>query len=62
MHGVLVTANIANGQFQAARKGLREEVIPRVRKAPSLVMGFWTKERGWWAGRLACGIRHAAAR
>ena len=43
MHGVLVTANIASGQFEAARKGLREEVLPRVKQAPGLVKGFWTR-------------------
>lgn len=43
MHGVLVTANIAAGQFESARKGLREQVLPRVKEAPGLVKGFWTR-------------------
>lgn len=42
MHGVLVMANIAAGQFDMARKGLHDEVIPRVKKAAGLVKGFWT--------------------
>ena len=42
MYGVLVTAKIAAGQFENARKGLREQVIPRVKQAPGLVKGFWT--------------------
>ena len=29
MHGILVTANIATGQFEAARRGLDEQVVPR---------------------------------
>jgi hypothetical protein len=43
MHGVLVTANIAAGQFEAARQGLHEQVLPRVKQAPGLVKGFWTR-------------------
>jgi hypothetical protein len=43
MHGVLVTAKIAAGQFDAARKGLQEQVLPRVKQAPGLIKGFWTR-------------------
>jgi hypothetical protein len=42
MHAVFVTANIADGQFETARKGLRDEVVPRVSKAPGFVKAFWT--------------------
>ena len=43
MYGVLVTVNIASGQFEAAKKELNEQVVPRVKQAPGLVKGFWTK-------------------
>jgi hypothetical protein len=42
MHAVFVTAEIAAGQFEHARKGLHDEVMPRVSKAPGLVKAFWT--------------------
>jgi hypothetical protein len=42
MHAVVVTVTIAPGQLDASRKGLREQVIPRVSKAPGFVKGYWT--------------------
>ena len=42
MHAVVVTANVATGQLDAARKMLREEVVPRVSKSPGFVKGYWT--------------------
>ena len=46
MFGVVVTVNIAPGQFETARKALQEQVIPRVRQAPGLVKGYWTVRPG----------------
>jgi hypothetical protein len=43
MHGVLVTAKIAPGQFEASRKMLQEQVLPMVKKMPGLVKGYWTR-------------------
>jgi hypothetical protein len=42
MHAVVVTVNIAAGKFEGARKVLQEEVVPRAKKAPGLVKGYWT--------------------
>jgi hypothetical protein len=42
MHAVVVNVNIAAGQFEAARKSLHEEVVPRVSKAPGLVKAYWS--------------------
>ncbi len=42
MHAVVVTVKIAAERFDESRKALREEVVPRVKKAPGLVKGFWT--------------------
>jgi hypothetical protein len=41
MHAVVVTANIAAGQFEPSRKVLRDEIVPRVSKMPGLVKGYW---------------------
>ena len=42
MHAVVVTVSIAAGQFEASRKSLHDEVVPRVSKAPGFVKGYWT--------------------
>ena len=42
MHAVVVNVTIADGQFDAARKALHDNVIPQVSKAPGFVKGFWT--------------------
>jgi len=42
MHAVVVTVTIAPGQVETARAALREQVIPRVSKAPGFVKGYWT--------------------
>ncbi len=41
MHAVVVTVNIAAGQFEASRKALHESVVPQVSKAPGFVKGYW---------------------
>ena len=42
MHAVVVTVNIAPGKFEGSRKVLQEEIVPRAKKAPGLVRGYWT--------------------
>jgi hypothetical protein len=42
MHAVIATVNIPPGQFETARKTLRDEIVPRVSKAPGFVKGYWT--------------------
>jgi len=42
MHAVVATVSIAPDHVEAARKALREQVIPRVSKAPGFVKGYWT--------------------
>jgi hypothetical protein len=42
MHAVVVTVKIAAGQSDAARKGLHDQVLPRVKQTPGLVRGYWT--------------------
>ena len=46
MHAVVTTVNIATGEFENARKGLHEMVVPRVTKAPGFVRGVWTVDAG----------------
>jgi len=41
MHAVVVRVTI--GDPERAQKGLREQVIPRVRQAPGFVAGYWTR-------------------
>lgn len=41
MHAVVVKVSI--GDFERARKGLREEVVPRASQAPGFVAGYWTR-------------------
>jgi hypothetical protein len=41
MHAVVVTVNIAAGQFETSRKALQENVVPQVSKAPGFVKGYW---------------------
>jgi len=42
MHAVIVTVTIADGQFEASRKVLHDDVVPQVSKAPGFVKGYWT--------------------
>jgi heme-degrading monooxygenase HmoA len=41
MHAVVVKVTI--GDFETARKGLREQVMPRASNAPGFVAGYWTR-------------------
>ena len=41
MHAVVVRVNV--GDPGTAEQGLREEVVPRVSKAPGFVAGYWTR-------------------
>jgi hypothetical protein len=41
MHAVVVRVSIQN--FETARKGLKENVIPAVTQAPGFVAGYWTR-------------------
>ena len=40
MHAVVIRATI--GESEIARKGLQEQVVPRVSNAPGLVAAYWT--------------------
>jgi hypothetical protein len=42
MHAVIVNVTIADGQFDASRKVLHDNVVPQVSKAPGFVKGYWT--------------------
>ena len=42
MHAVVVSVSIAPGQIESSRKALKDEVVPRVSKAPGFVKGYWT--------------------
>ena len=42
MYAIVVNVSIAPGQFAAARKALNEQVVPRVKRAPGFVKGYWT--------------------
>jgi len=42
MHALFVTVRIAAGQFDGASTSLKENVVPRVSKAPGFVKGYWT--------------------
>ena len=41
MHAIVVKATI--GDSESAEKGLREQVVPRVKQAPGLVAAYWTR-------------------
>jgi hypothetical protein len=41
MHAVVVRVEIED--FEAARRRLREEVVPRASQAPGFVAGYWTR-------------------
>jgi len=41
MHAVVVRVTVHD--IDAARQGLREEVVPRVKQAPGFVAGYWTR-------------------
>jgi quinol monooxygenase YgiN len=43
MHAVIVTVTIAAGQFDAARKVLQEQAVPRVKQMPGFVKAYWTR-------------------
>jgi hypothetical protein len=42
MHAVIVNVTIGDGQFEASRKVLQENIVPQVSKAPGFVKGYWT--------------------
>jgi hypothetical protein len=41
MHAVVVRVSI--GDFELAKKDLREQVVPRASQAPGFVAGYWTR-------------------
>jgi hypothetical protein len=41
VHAVVVNVTISD--FEAGRKMLEEEVVPRVKQAPGFVAGYWTR-------------------
>ena len=41
MHAVLVKVMV--GDFEKAREGLEQEVVPRVSQLPGFVAGYWTR-------------------
>jgi hypothetical protein len=41
MHAVVVRVSISD--FETARKGLKENVVPAVTQAPGFVAGYWTR-------------------
>jgi hypothetical protein len=41
MHAVVVEVSISD--FESARKGLQEMVVPRAKQAPGFVAGYWTR-------------------
>jgi hypothetical protein len=41
MHAVVVRVSISD--FETARQGLRDEVVPRASQAPGFVNGYWTR-------------------
>jgi hypothetical protein len=41
MHAVVVRVSISD--FESARKGLEEQVVPRASQAPGFVAGYWTR-------------------
>jgi hypothetical protein len=41
MHAVVVRVSISD--FESARKGLREQVVPQASQAPGFVAGYWTR-------------------
>jgi hypothetical protein len=43
MHAIVTTVRIAQGQFENARRELKDQVIPRVRQTPGFLKGFWTR-------------------
>ena len=49
MYGAFVSVKL-QGDLDAARKALNEEVVPMVRSAPGFVAGYWFEPRdgqGW---------------
>ena len=50
MHGTRTTVRIEAGREDEARRGLADQVIPRVKAAPGFVAGYWFAEigdQGW---------------
>jgi hypothetical protein len=41
MHAVVVRVSISD--FETARKGLKEQVVPRASRAPGFIAGYWTR-------------------
>jgi len=42
MHAVVVTVSVEQNQLEAARKALKEQVVPRVRGSKGFLKGYWT--------------------
>jgi hypothetical protein len=42
MHAVIVNLNIADGQFDASRKVLHDNLVPQISRTPGFVRGYWT--------------------
>lgn len=43
MHAVLATVSIESGHAEEAQAHLETNVIPRIKEAPGLVSGYWTR-------------------
>jgi hypothetical protein len=41
MYAVVVRVSISD--FESARKGLEEQVVPRASQAPGFIAGYWTR-------------------
>ena len=48
MHAVVARVTIQD--FDVARQGLRDEVVPRVKQAPGFVAGYWTRSEDGGSG------------
>ena len=48
MHAVIARVTIRD--FEVARQGLRDEVVPRVSQAPGFVAGYWTRSEDGGSG------------
>jgi hypothetical protein len=42
MYAAIVTVDITPEQFETSRKALKDEVVPRVSRAPGFLKGFWS--------------------
>ena len=42
MHAIVVNVTVTDPE--AAQQGLRDQVVPRISKAPGFVAGYWTRK------------------